>query len=215
MCKLIQRLLVAATLCGLALSWAAQSGGATEDTVKRSSELARRSARTYEDVNKYVTQLDKTQQALASMSKAGAKDLKKRYDSFSSELHDLEEAQNRATTDFHEMKSSGAQYFAAWETSIVQMSNPELKQTSAERRSTLLKDHEELAASLAKIADDLRPFMSDLQDLKEFIGADLSPENIGKATAMIEKSQADTLELKNKITGVQATLKQFSDEVPR
>jgi hypothetical protein len=47
------------------------------------------------------------------------------------------------------------------------------------------------------------------------MGTDLSTENVGKAAEMIQKSQAGAQALKDKIAGVQTTLKQFLTEAPK
>ena len=75
-----------------------------------------------------------------------------------------------------------------------------------------MKDHDALAATLSDIGSQLQPFMSNMQDLKSFLGTDLSPVNVGKAGDMIQKSQADALALKEKIAGAQTTLRQFLSE---
>lgn len=202
-------------LCSLALSFAGTPRGAAGDTFKQSAELGKRTAKTSEDVDKYVGQLDKTEQALSSVSQAQGQDLKKRYEFFAKEVNSLEDAQKHATSDIDAMKATGAGYFAAWDTQIAQMSNPELKQASTERRSKVMKDHDDLVASLGVIGSQLQPFMSNLRDLKAFMETDLSTENVGKAGATIQKSQTDAEVLKGKIAGVQATLKQFLSEAPK
>lgn len=212
--KSIRKLLVTA-ICSLAVTFAAARTGASGDTFKQSAELGKRTAKTSQDVNKYVTQLDKAEQALSSVSHAQGKDLRKQYESFSKEVNKLEEAQGNATSNIDEMKLTGTEYFSSWDTSIAQMSNPELKQASAERRAKVMKDHDELAATLSEIGRQLQPFMSDLHDLKAFLATDLSPANVDKASEMIQKSQADAQALKDKIAGVQTTLKQFLNEAPK
>jgi hypothetical protein len=202
-------------LCGLVVASVAARASAAGDAFKQSGDLAKRTAKTSEDVDKYVAQVDKTEEALFSVGQAENKDLKKRYESFSKELNNLDDAQKRATAEVNEMKSTGAEYFAAWDTSIAQMSDPGLKQASAERRSEVMKDHEELAASLDDIASQLPPFMSALLDLKAFMGTDLSSENVGKAVGMIRKSQAAAQALKDRIAIVQTTLKRFLNEAPK
>lgn len=209
-----RRLLMTA-FCILAVTFAAARVGAVGDTFKQSGELGKRTAKTSAHVDKYVTQLDKTEQALSSVSLAQGKDLKKRYESFSTEVKKLEDAQKHTTSDIDQMKSTGTQYFSSWDTSIAQMSNPELRQASTERRSALMKDHDELAATLSDIGRQLQPFMSNLHDLTAFLGTDLSPANVGKAGEMIQKSQADAQALKDKIAGVQTKLKQFLNEAPK
>jgi hypothetical protein len=213
--KAVGKLLLVIGFCSLVVTLAPTRAGAAGDTFKESAELGKRTAKTSEDVNKYVTQLDKTEQALSSVSHAQGMDLKKQYQSFSKELNSLEKAQINVTSDVDDMKSTGTDYFSSWDTSIAQISNSELKQASAERRVKVMKDHDDLAAALDDIATQLKPFMSNLHDLKAFLETDLSPANVDKAGEMIQKSQADAQALKDKIGGVQATLKQFLNEAPK
>jgi chromosome segregation ATPase len=201
--------------CIVGLTLATTSTLAASDTFKQSAELGKRTAKTSDDVDRYAAQLDKTEQALSAVSRAEGNDLKKRYESFSNEISSLEQAQKQATSDIDQMKATSSEYFSAWDTSIAQMSNPELKQASTERRSKIMKDHDDLAASLNDIGSQLQPFMSNLHDLKAFMEAELSSENIARASAMIQKSQSDALALKGKIAGVQTTLKEFLSEAPK
>jgi len=198
-----------------ALAFASVLAGATESTFKQSAELGKRTAKTSEDLDKYVAQLDKTEQALSSLSNAEGEGLKALYESFSKEVKRLVEAEERATSDIDEMKSQGAKYFSSWDDSISEISDPELKQASIERRSKVMKDHDELAATLSDIGRQLQPFMSNLEDLQSFLGADLSPANVGKAGGRIQKSHADAEALKDKIATVQTTLSQFLSEAPK
>ena len=208
----IRKLLLMTVFCSINVALIASPAGAADETLKRSAELREKTEKTSKDIDKYVAQLDKTEQVLSSVGQAEGKDLKKRYDSFSKEVRELEEDQKHATSDIDEMKATGAEYFTSWDASINQMSNPDLKQASSERRSKVMKDHDELTATLSDIGNQLQPFMSNLQDLKSFLGADLSPINAGKASDMIQKSQADALALKQKISGAQTTLRGFLSE---
>ena len=213
--KAVGKLLLVMGFCSLVVTLAPTRAGAAGDTFKESAELGKRTAKTSEDVNRYVTQLDKTEQVLSSVSHAQGMDLKKQYQSFSKELNSLEKAQINVTSGVDDMKSTGTDYFSSWDTSIAQISNSELKQASAERRVKVMKDHDDLAAALDDIETQLQPFMSNLHDLKAFLETDLSPANVDKAGELIHKSQADAQALKDKIGGVQATLKQFLNEAPK
>jgi hypothetical protein len=208
----ILKLLLMTAFCGLIVTLNASLAGAADETFKQSGELKDKTAKTSKDIDKYVAQLDKTEQVLSAVGQAEGKELKKRYESFSKAIHELQEDQKHATADIDEMKTTGAEYFTSWDASINQMSNPDLKQASIERRSKVIKDHDELATTLSDIGSQLQPFMSNLQDLKSFLGTDLSPINVGKAGDMIQQSQADALALKEKIAGAQTTLRQFLSE---
>jgi chromosome segregation ATPase len=206
------RTLLITAFCALAITFVGSRLCVAADTFKQSAELKGRTSKTTRDIDKYVSQLDKAEQVLSAVGQAEGKEVKKRYESFSREVKELEEAQKHATSDIDEMKATGAEYFSSWDAAITQMSNPDLKQSSAERRSKVMKDHQELAATLSSLGSQLQPFMSNLQDLKSFLGADLSPANVAKAGDMIQKSQADAQALKGTIAGVQKTLKQFLGE---
>jgi uncharacterized protein YhaN len=209
------RILLMMAFCSVALTFPAARVGAVGDTFKESGELRNRTAKTSRDVNEYVTQLGKTERALFLVSQAQSNDLRKRYESFSKEVDKLEEAQARVISDIDKMKSTGVEYFSSWDKANAQISAPELRQASAERRSKVMKDHHELADALSEIGLQLQPFMSNLRDLKASLGADLSPTNVGKASEMIRASQTDAQALKDKIADVQTTLKQFLSETPK
>jgi hypothetical protein len=65
-------------LCPLVLLLAATPTRAADDTFKQTAELGKRTAKTSDDVDRYVAQLDKTEQALSAVSRAEGNDLKKR-----------------------------------------------------------------------------------------------------------------------------------------
>ena len=209
------RTLSIAALCSFAATVAAARGGVVPDTFKQSANLEKRTAKTSEDLDKYVAKLDKTEHALFLVSQAKDGDLRKRYESFCQKEKKLEVAQKRATADIDGMKLAAAEYFTSWDTSINRMSDPELRQTGAERRSKAMHDHDGLSATLGAIGRQLKPLMSDLNDLKAFLDADLSPANVGKASEIIQKSQSDARVLKDNIADVQTTLKRFLNEAPK
>ena len=193
------RRLVAATVCAAVMTLAPARVVGAGDTFKRSTELSKEASKTSEDVNRYVTQLDKTEKALYLVGQAPSKVLKKRYESFSKELTKLEAAQKHATADIDHMQSEGAEYFGAWDTSIGKISNPELQQASAERRSRTMKEFDDLTASLSDADSQLPVFMSELLDLKTFMETDLSAESVSKADGMILKSQSDSQALESEL----------------
>jgi hypothetical protein len=213
--RISNRKFLIAAICSLAAILMTVKSVSANDTFKQSAELGKRTAKTSDDIDKFIAQLDKTEQAISSVQEAHGKELKKRFDSFLKELSKLDDGQKHATSDINEMNSTGAEYFASWDTSIAQMSNPDLKQASAERRSKVMKDHHDLAGVLSDLDHELQPFMNNIHDLKTFLETDLSPANISKASDMIQRSHTDAQALRDKISGVQSTLKQFLSEAPK
>jgi len=195
--------------CGLFVMLSALSVRATDDVFKESRELRKRAEKTFGEVNKYVSQLNETERALSSVGRASNRNLKKRYESFSKEFDNLVKEQERATSSIDRMRSASVEYFSAWDKSNGQISDPELRSASSNRRSRVLERHRQFADGLSEIGLELQPFMSDLRDLKAFLGADLSVENVGKAKERIEGSNKDADALKERIERVRKMLEQF------
>ena len=195
--------------CGLFVMLSALSVRATDDVFKESRELRKRAEKTFGEVNKYVSQLDETERALSSVGRASSGNLRKRYESFSKELDNLIKEQERATSSIDKMRSAGMEYFSAWDKANGRISDPDLRSESSRRRSRILEKHRQFADGLSEIEIELQPFMRNLRDLKEFLGADLTVENVDKAKEGIEGSNMNADVLKEKIKRVRKMLEQF------
>jgi Protein of unknown function (DUF2959) len=204
------RALLIFAFCNLvAMSSAANTAATTDDTFKGSRQLRKTTERALSDINKYVSQLDHTERALSQVSKADDGNLRKRYESFSRAISDLEKAQERTTAEIGKMRSVGTEYFSSWDRANIQIQDQELRLASARRRAIVVEKHRALADALSEIGVELPPFMSHLHDIKSFLGADLSLANIAKAKEMIEESRIEANALKERIKGVKATLEEF------
>ncbi|HLI76503.1 MAG TPA: DUF2959 family protein [Acidobacteriaceae bacterium] len=181
----------------------------SNDTFARSKTFEKRTARASEEIGRYLSQLDRTEQALGSIPKAKEKDLRKRYTSFSGEYTKLQREQQHVTTEVNRLESTGAEYFVSWAQSNAHIADSGLQEASTNRRAAVLAERDALAASLSDVGSQLQSFMSKLHDLEEFLGADLSAANAAEASEMIWQSQADAQTLKDKIGIVEAKLRHF------
>ena len=118
-------------------------------------------------------------------------------------------------TEVNRLEATGAEYFVSWEQSNAHISDSGLQQASTDRRAKVLADRDTLASSLSDVGSRLRPFMTNLHDLEEFLGADLSAANVAKASEMMWQSQADAQSLKDKIAVAQVTLRRFHADAPK
>ena len=200
-------------IVGLPLS--PRTATAEDGTHSQSTKLAKRTARASKDVDRYVARLETTEQALWAVSQAQGRTLRQDYELFRKHLRSLEDAEKATRSEIHDMKAAGVKYAASWDAANAKIADAELKQASVERRTTVMKEYEEVTASLGEIGRQLQPFTSNLRDLEAFLGADLSPVHVLGARDAIQKSQADAQALKQSIAPVQARLKQFMTEAPR
>ena len=202
--------------CGLIVMLPVEHAGASgKDAFKESGELRKRAAKTFDDVNKYVSQLNDTEQAMTRVGNADSGNLRKRYESFSKAVRDLEHEQERTTTSIDKMRSTAAEYFSAWDKANAQISDPELRYAGARRRTSVIEQYRDLGDSASNIGVRLQPFMSHLRDLNSFLGADLSLGNVEKAREMIYESRMEAKSLRERIADVQETMKRYLKESPK
>jgi hypothetical protein len=212
--SLIHILLMVA-LFSLSAIVAAGQDDLSAQAFRESGELRKREEKAAEDIDKYAVQLDKTERTLARIARAERNELRNRFESFSRELNKLEEAQKRAISSLDKMKATGVEYFSSWEKANASISDPELREAAARRRSRVMMKHIELARALGDIGLQVQPFMSSLRDLKAFLGADLSPGNVARAGERIQACQAEAEALKSSIAEVQTMFKRFLSEMPK
>jgi uncharacterized protein YoxC len=205
---------VIAAICGWSTNATAQDD-VSEKAFRGSDQLRKREERAAQDIDKYVTQLDRTARAIKRLGRADGDDLRKRYKAFSEEVERLEEAQKRAVSSVDKMKAAGVEYFSSWEKANGSISDPELREEAARRHSTMMRKHIDLAQAIGDIGIEIQPFMSRLQDLRAFLGADLSQRTVRMAGERIQECQSDAQALRSNIGEVQATLKRFLSETPR
>lgn len=209
----IIRILLFAAICG-SITTAAAQDDVSGKAFKESALLKKREQSAAKDIDKYAIQLDKTGRALTRLGRADGKDLRKHYESFSKELKKLGEAQERAISSLDRMKATGVEYFSSWEKANASISDPELREIAAQRRSLVMLSHIELGRAVGDIGLQLQPFMGGAHDLRAFLGADLTPENVRRAGDRIHACQADVEALKSRIGEVQTTFKRLLNEMP-
>lgn len=74
------------------------------------------------------------------------------------------------------MNSEGENYFRLWETQVSQIADSDLKARGEERIASTRKEYDGILESLRGAAGTLDPFLKDLTDQINFLGADLRPE---------------------------------------
>lgn len=201
-------------LCGFFAANVAAQRDVSGKAFKESGQLRKSEKRVAKDIDEYVVQLDKTEQALIRVSRGKGDELRKRYRSFSNELEKLEKAQKRAISNLDEMRATAVDYFSLWEKANASISDTLLREAAAYRRSRVLTSHVEMAQRIDHIGLDLQPFMSKLRDLQAFLGADLSPASVEIALERIQASRAEAQTLKSSIAEARTLLTRLLNEAP-
>lgn len=123
-------------------------------------------------------QIEKTLVTLKDMMSKSQADLSPQYQSYTHELGILEakveEARQQRTATDTVVKDQ----FMAWDQDLKRMQNQESRQRVAERQAATKAVYSDIQKKVADLKKAWTPFLTDLQDIREYLKGDLSKEGL-------------------------------------
>src|SRR5262245_6654220 len=120
-------------------------------------------------------QLKSTLAALNGLTSQKKGDLRPAYDTFCSEISKTEAAANWTKMRINWMTGDGQTYFSNWQKTIDGINNEKLRKKSQKRLDGVQESYKKVEGSLQQAGDKFVPFLSDLNDIKKALAADITP----------------------------------------
>jgi len=146
--------------------------------------------------------VDNTMSLLGQTSETAATDPRKAFEAFSKSVDKVESARARAGKRAADVKAAGAAYFTEWEKQLANVSNPEIRKLAEERKTKLNEVFGKLPPLLEQAKSDFDPFLSDIKDLRTFLGQDLTVGGIDAASGIIKKTRDHGTKLQKSLDGL-------------
>ena len=177
-----------------------------QESFKRGEDFLKKMQDTADELRSVTDQLSKTMTSMRTLSTAKGDNLKDAFGDFDKAFSNLqaktEDVRKRAT----EMRAKGKDYFAAWQKEAAAIQNPELRKASESRREAMMAAHDSLTRSMTEGRGLLVSLMGDLQDLRNFIGSDLTESAVASAQELFASTQANAKRAETAVAGVQKQL---------
>jgi Protein of unknown function (DUF2959) len=158
-------------------------------------------------------QLQATVKSLSDLAHQEKGDLKPAFDAFAANLDATEKSGKVAAERATAMGAAAKDYFATWQTDINAISNPELKARAVKRMTTAQKNYDQLTEAGRSVAEQFKPLLSDLRDIKATLASDLTPDGIkaikstaNRASRRMESLHSETNDLLNVISDIRKSL---------
>jgi hypothetical protein len=119
-------------------------------------------------------QLKSTLSALNGLTKQKKGDLRPAYETFCSEISKTEAAANWTKMRINWMTGDGQTYFSNWQKTVDGISNEKLRKKTQNRLDSVQESYKKVETSLQVAGDKFVPFLSDLNDIKKALGADIT-----------------------------------------
>lgn len=123
-------------------------------------------------------QVQKTVGTLKDLMAKPQSDLSPQFQSFSHELGVLEDRIGRARQQRAATESVVRDQFMAWDENLKQLKSEESRQQAAVRRSSTDATYTDIQQKIAELRKEATPFMTDLQDIRQYLKGDLSKEGL-------------------------------------
>ena len=170
-------------------------GGAQDQGVKQIQQLIKSANSGVQAITEAKLQVQKTMTAYNAVLAPDVKDRRDAYKKLQKEMETSEKKRAAVVTKSNEMNTEAAKLFKSWEGSTAAISDPDLRQRSAQRLTTAKQRFDEIRTAGQSAATLYAPFMKSLQDQVTFLGHDLNPGAVAALKPDAEKLNAQAEEL--------------------
>lgn len=176
-------------------------------------ELAKAMADAQANIRQTGNQLQLTIQSLTALAEQKTGDLKPTFAAFATNLAQTEADAKAAAERATAMAAAAKTYFDTWQNDINTISNPDLKARAVKRMTNAQKNYDKLTAAVKATAEQYKPLLSDLQDIKVTLASDLTADGIkavkgiaSRAARRMQSLHAETNDLLEIIAEIRASI---------
>lgn len=142
-------------------------------------------------------------------------DLREQLGKYTAELSKMEECGKTARDRVLNMQEKGKAYFQAWEDQINSISNADIREQAKKRYDKRVKSYNKIIKAMTEARDQLVPFMSDLNDIKKMLDAELSRESVKSAKDLIKQANWHGGDVVEELKDVETELDRVSAELAK
>jgi hypothetical protein len=194
------------TLAALSLTTTALLTGCSTTGYQQADKTGAGIAEFRQDINEAKTAVDETVKALGQVAVTANTDPRPAFKEYVKSVEDLESASARAKSQAETVKSQGQAYFANWEKQLAELKNPDIKKLAEQQKAKLQATFDDIKKVSAPLKAQFDPWLSDLNDLKNYLSNDLSISGVEAAKSLIKKTQNEGLEVQKSMDALVAEL---------
>jgi septal ring factor EnvC (AmiA/AmiB activator) len=187
--------------------FAAESG-------ERAKETKAKLDATRAEVAKIRNQVGLTLEELNRLKKDNV-ELRAQLQKYGKELANMEDQAKVARDRVVSMEDKGMAYFQAWEDEIKSISNEDIREQAQKRYNKRVKSYNKIVKAMTEARDQLKPFMSDLNDVKKLLDSELSRESVKSAANLIKQANWHGEDVVESLKDVETELDRVSAELAK
>ena len=148
--------------------------------------------------SKARTHVDTVLASLDTLLNAPPDKLRETYDRYNSDVKQMNEYADAIRENDRDLRKNGNTYLAQWQRDTSNVSDPELRALSVERRDQIARSSASMRTTLTSAAGSFEGFLRDINDIQKVIGNDLTPTGQANVrnTAVARTAQSEGARVK-------------------
>jgi chromosome segregation ATPase len=142
-------------------------------------------------------------------------ELRPQFEKFKAELVKMEGQAAFASTRADAMKSKGQEFFADWEQQIKSIQNEDIRKSAEKRLAKRKKSYDKIISATQEAKAELVPFMSDLNDIKTLLDAELTQNSVASAKKLIKQAGLHGKDVAESLQDVELELDRVAAELAK
>jgi DUF2959 family protein len=204
---------IKALIAVLVLLMALGTPASAASPTSRADKTAKKLLKMDEALKQGEAQLDSIMKSLNSLSSAQGADLVSKYESYSKQVDKISTTAEEVKKKSSQAKSQREDYLEAWRKDQSKIQNEQLKASSEARRKELEPIIQQIGDSLASASANFTPLLQNLNDLKLFLGNNLSAPGVSSAQDLITKCNESTSLVKGDVDKASVAIQQLAASV--
>ena len=156
------------------------------------------------------TQADATLKSLDQIETAASTNPRSAFEQYRKNVAALEKAIAKSRDRGQAMREKGDTYFSRWDNQSTTMKNPEIKQLADQRKAELRDAFDRIKKTSEPLNARLDPWVSDLKDIQNYLGNDLTIAGVAAAKKLFAKARADGADVNQATDSLMAELNSTS-----
>jgi hypothetical protein len=137
-------------------------------------------------------------------------DRRDQYKAYLSSVKDLKKISGKVDGTITAMMNGSQIYFADWGSQVAAISDPILKQLSADRKQQAVASLADLKAGMDKARAAYQPLAKDLGDVGLYLGNNLTAAGIAAMKPRLDSIKLEAVGVRDSISAATASLNKFS-----
>lgn len=142
-------------------------------------------------------------------------DLAKPFDAFNDAWTALDGQVAKVRQHGLATKARAKEHWEAWQTELISMQNPKLREKAQKRYSSTTREFEKISQKVAEAKEDSAPLAADLKDINTYLKTDLTKDAVSSLSSAIWKMGNQANSVDGKLADVCKQIERTMHKLPQ